>query len=121
MPQPTITFTPESLTAAFKAMRKEGFAVRQNFCCCGGCAGSAMSMNIEKSPRRAKITGAVFYHKQDTATWDRSGKLYIRFSKVPSDATLVTAVVGALAVRHLRAQGIPVEWDGQPETCIIAG
>jgi hypothetical protein len=116
-----ITFTPDQLTAAFKAMRKECFVVRQNFLCCGGCAASAIATQIEKSPKRATIAGAVFFDRQDAAAWERSGKLCIRFSDVPTSATLTTVAVGELAVKHLRAQGVPVEWDGSPANCIIAG
>ena len=48
---------------AFAALRRQGYIARQNYLCCGTCAGAAIATDIKE--KRLKPRGAVFYTKQD--------------------------------------------------------
>jgi len=112
------------LNAAFSAMRKAGLVAKQNFSCCGGCAGSELStivaQRVLKNPKqRDKIKGVVAYHRQDTERLNDTGKFYLLFGQVDSEKAgtvgLPTVEVGRLVVKVLGEMFIPYEWDGTPE------
>ena len=53
------------LTQAFKALRSAGFIARQNFTCCGSCAGAQLSKDFAAMPpaKAVRVMGAVFFHQ----------------------------------------------------------
>lgn len=109
-----------AVTAAFKELRREGFAARQNFMCCGGCAGSAMP---DDKP-------GVYYHRQaDDRSWhDGHGwtkgqrvdylcsTLHISYGDVDGGDD---REVGIKLYHALQRNGLHVEWDGNPANCVI--
>lgn len=109
---------------AFKALRREGMIARQRFMCCGGCASAAIADDFKAMPadRRAKVAGAVYFHKQDADRMDDGGTLFVRFGRVAPDGVEpsrgTTEWVGAVAVARLREAGLRVVWDGRAESCI---
>ena len=113
----------EPLTAAFAALRKQGFIARQRFSCCSGCAGSELATYVGEMPaaKRAKVRGVVFYTRQDFA--NKSKFLHIKYGPVDSAKVgkvgLPTVEVGQAVFEALRAAGLNPEWDGSPDKTII--
>lgn len=111
----------DKLGAAFKALRKLGFIARQNYLCCGNCAGCQIAIDIDKMPeeKKAKVQGAVFYHRQAREAMDDGHGLWLNYGPVSASGKeygLPTEQVGALALVTLREAGLLVEWDGNPAT-----
>ena len=122
------------LTAAFKSLRKAGFIARQNFSCCGNCAGHALAAHVKgmSSSKRIQVMGAVFYTRQDGVSVrasDGHGRsrrdphVYIGYGPVKvsgmgtfgvSESKIAEAVVVAL-----KAAGLEVEWDGDPSSKVL--
>lgn len=106
------------VTAAFKAVRKEGLIARQNFKCCGSCAGYDLATQVEKMPeaKRQKVKGAVFYHRQDTQRMMEEECLFLNFGQIDSqevgEVGLPTEEVGKIVTRVFKEAGLNVEWDG---------
>jgi len=108
------------LTKAFQTLRKQGFIARQNFSCCGSCAGYELTdMASDRKDKGVEVKGAVFYHRQDAEVFgsrSRSTMLNIRFS--PLDSTkhgligLSQEVIGDAVVAALKEQGLSVRWSG---------
>ena len=107
------------LNAAFANLRKQGFIARQNFACCGSCAGYEISTYVKdlKPARQAKVKGAITYNRQDGQA--AFGRLYIGFGPVGvhgvGDFGLPAEEVGKALVEALTAQGLQVEWNGNPD------
>lgn len=125
------------LNAAFACFRQLGLVARQNFYCCGGCAGAAIADQLgtkftklwnTKGPVAAKraydkVTGCVFYHQQDAARLRDYGQLYLAYGSVDSteagEIGLPTVEVGKRIVEVLKALGLRYEWDGQEHSRIM--
>jgi hypothetical protein len=61
----------EKLDAAFEALTQAGFLARQNFMCCGNCAGTALANEAEELVDAGMTPkGAVFFHQQDAEVLD---------------------------------------------------
>lgn len=128
------------LNEAFKAMRGMGLLARQNFKCCGNCAGYALAELVTAMPeaKRAKVRGACSYHSQDAAkmfparrrewldgrwVWTQEpAGTYLQYGQVDTQAHgpqgLPTEEVGKLVVQALEAAGLEVDWDGKASTRI---
>lgn len=115
------------LTTAFKAMRAVGLIARQNYLCCQSCAGYDVAERLTAMPaaKRAKVIGCAFYTRQD---WDGVNQrhfkgLYVAYGPVETQAHgevgLPTEAVGHLVHRCLEDAGLPVDWDGRPESRIF--
>lgn len=89
-----------ALTRAFQGLRDLGYFARQNFKCCQGCGWAAAPKD-----RRDK---AVFYHAQDNEDRIEGKPVFLSWSGDGNE--IVTA---------LRAHGLTVEWDGDPNTRIL--
>jgi hypothetical protein len=107
-PATTTLSLEERITAAFKAMRKEGVAARQNYLATGSDAMKALDDQVRASHRRNKFTGAVYYSRAD----NDGETLTISYNRVPSEATLDAGPLAALASKHLRAAGVVIDWSG---------
>ena len=55
------------ISNAFKELRKRGWFARSNFWCCQSCGCAAVPNSFKNK--------FVFYHKQDAASFDKSGNL----------------------------------------------
>jgi len=106
-------------------MRKAGLVARQNFSCCGSCAGYELTTDVAAMPskKRAKVKGVCFYHRQDTARMDKGDDLMLRFGPVDSkehgQIGLEAVQVGHLVVQCLIKAGLGYEWDGTASRCIL--
>lgn len=116
------------LNVAFTVFRKLGFQARQNFSCCGGCAGYEMAERVGKmlqgddGTKRLKIKGCVFYHRQDTERMNDDGDFYLSYGQLDVDGVgqvgLPTALVGEQVCEVLKGLSIPYEWDGNESSRI---
>ena len=100
---------------AFKAMREQGLLARQNFSCCGGCAGySLVRMAVKKKQKGVEVKGCAFYHAQDNQNKRDGDNFYIGYG--PLDTTefgtigLTDVEVGKIVVECLTAAGVETEW-----------
>lgn len=115
----------DKLNVAFTLMRKHGLVARQNFSCCGGCAGSELTTLIVAMPdkKRAKVNGVCFYHRQDNTCLMEGDDLWLSYGPVESmeygQIGLSTAQVGQLVVLCLAKAGLTYEWDGNPSSRIL--
>ena len=115
------------LGLAFRAMRKADLVARQNFSCCGSCAGYEIATDIKAMPdaQRAKVRGCAFYTRQTAADFNRRGftGLYIPYGPVDVDDVQVgldTVAVGQIVATSLKEAGIIVVWDGTGDKTIFA-
>jgi hypothetical protein len=120
------------LTNAFKSLRKAGFIARQNFTCCGNCAGHALAGDVKgmTPSKRERVKGAVFYTRQDgTSVRGSNGRLrsphhiYIGYGPVSVSGmgtfgVSETEIAGAV-VAALKAAGLEAEWDGDPASKVL--
>jgi hypothetical protein len=114
-----MTTDKDRISAAFKALRKLGYVARQNFMCCGSCAGAAIAEDVERKGGNPDTAKSVYYHQQcndafrsgrycdGDLTRDLHGVLYLHWQ---GDAAEIIAA--------LRAQGLKVEHDGSNVRCI---
>jgi hypothetical protein len=86
--------------AAYRELRKEGYACRSNFSCCQNCARHELA-------DKGHVEKVVFWHMQDTDSAKRSGKLYLAWSGN-----------GREIARVMRKQGLTVKWDNTEATRI---
>ena len=118
------------LNAAFKALRKAGLVARQNFSCCGGCAGSQIAEEFgaaDEAKRAARMKGGVYFHKQNGEALKNGGDLYVSFGQIEYTAADKTKIVsemkcvdvGKLAVRIFEEAGLKVEWSGSANFAIL--
>jgi hypothetical protein len=125
------------LNEAFKRFRRAGLVARQNFLCCSGCAGYALTLDIEKriDAGKDRPKGVIFYHRQDAeALRDRPSRPF-ESRQVAEDRTMClrygqvnsskygwigedTAEVGRLVCAVLADVGIGYDWSGDPNKCI---
>lgn len=115
----------DKLNAAFRQMRFAGLVARQNFSCCGGCAGYELTTDVVAMPskKRAKVKGVCFYHRQDTARMEAGHDLMLRFgpldSKEHGQIGLSAVQVGQAVALCLTMAGLEYEWDGTASQCIV--
>ena len=112
------------LNQAFKDLRKEGLIARQNFMCCGSCAGYSLTeMAVNKVRAGKVVNGAVFYHNQDKESLYNDGTLYLGYGNLDStelgEIGLPTIEVGKIVVRILEKNGLQYEWDGTEDQRIL--
>jgi hypothetical protein len=61
----------QRLQAAFRRLRREGYAARMNFSCCGTCGSYELSQEVTKR----RLAGYVFWHRQANDAFSLSGDL----------------------------------------------
>jgi hypothetical protein len=115
----------DKVTQAFKNLRKQGFIARQQFSCCGSCAGYAIATDVAAmtEAKRSKVKGAVFFTRQDVAELRRGAEgFYLKFGQVDPTGIgpigLSTVEVGKAVVAALSTVGLKFEWSGDEHECI---
>ncbi|MFF7456241.1 DUF6891 domain-containing protein [Kitasatospora sp. NPDC008115] len=109
----------DRLEAAFDALEELGIVAAMDFTCCANCGYAEIGGEAEEDSR-----GFVFFHQQDTERAADGGALMLRYGGFQVDgepteaAVRRTAEVGREVAAALTAAGLPVEWDGSPETAI---
>jgi hypothetical protein len=113
------------LNEAFRALRKHGLIARQNFMCCGGCAGCALANEAEKLVDLGKtVAGAVFYHKQSGDRLREGKGFYVNFGTLDTQkhgviGTMTDEEIGRLVVKEFEAARLKVEWNGDASMSIL--
>ena len=102
------------LRDAFAALEDEGIVARADFACCNGCGHAEIGEFL--TPDSA---GYVFFHHQDTARAAEGAHLMLRYGAAAEAGGAVA--VGTRIVERMRAAGLPVEWNGNPDTTISVG
>ena len=98
----------ERLTRAFRSLDVSGILAREEFLCCNGCARA----DLDAAAVSAGSRGYASYHWQDTLAAASGAPLMIGFE---STHRVRRAAVGAEVAEALRAHGLTVHWDGDPE------
>src|SRR5260370_41085794 len=77
-----------SLTAAFSTLSDLGYIARDDFACCGGCAGYELTMLAEEEIDRGRpaesIRGAVYYHRQDAERFAAGSDFHLGYGPLDS-------------------------------------
>jgi hypothetical protein len=115
-----------SLTAAFGALCDLGYIAREDFSCCGTCAGYELTTLAEEAIDRGRpaesIRGAVYYHRQDAERFAARTDFHLGYGALDSrrygELGLPTEQVGREVVRVLGEHGVETEWDGDANTRI---
>ncbi|ASU56810.1 DUF6891 domain-containing protein [Nocardiopsis dassonvillei] len=111
----------ERLTRAFRALDESGVIAREEFTCCERCARTALEGELAaRNSRPADIParGYAFYHDQDAAHAVAGSSLTIGFG---ASHPIRRAAVGEEVAEALRAHGLTVEWDGDPDRKLHVG
>jgi hypothetical protein len=98
----------DRLIDAFRILDAARIVAREDFACCQSCGSAEIGGEVldEDEPR-----GYVFYHGQDADHAATGGGLWLSYGSFEQpDPT----AVGEEIAEVLRAQGLPVEWDGSP-------
>ena len=88
----------------FKKLRKAGYIARQNFACCSSCASYELGELCESKGIPEDSRKVVYYHRQDTDRFWKTGKLFLGWSGNGDE-------IKQLALDA----GLSVEWDGTHE------
>ncbi len=103
----------EKIKQAFRILRKEGLLCRMNFSCCGSCGSAELAEKMGKSNK----VGYVFYNRQaEGHYWDGRG-IFLAFAG--KDTGEETQEVGRKVVAALEKVGANVEWNEDPNRCIL--
>jgi hypothetical protein len=124
-----ITAGRKRLRAAFADLRKAGYLARQNYLCCYGCAGYALTGRAAELVAAGKaVRGAVFYHRQDADDLAKLGRCYLGFGplhhspgagKPEQTIGIHPEEVGYELMAVLHRHNIAAAWDGNPDTRIL--
>ncbi|MCY9787735.1 hypothetical protein KIK06_28040 [Nocardiopsis sp. EMB25] len=107
----------ERLTRAFRALDESGIVAREDFTCCGQCARDALRSEVAAHDTDAgpAIRGYVYYHAREAARAAVEGGLWLGFDAVHE---IRRAAVGEEIAETLRAHGLTVTWNGDPDTLL---
>jgi hypothetical protein len=96
----------DRLDRAFEALDHVGIVARQNFTCCQTCGCAEIGDEIEE-----EAEGYTFYHQQDTDSAVDGQGIWLAFGSFgdTDPRTIARRIVDAL-----EAQGLRVEWNGDP-------
>ena len=103
----------DRLDKAFASLEGQGLMTRQNFAPEpeNGTTEIVAQANAERSHRA--ITGFVFYEVEDTTNAVENNELNLSFGAIEDSAT-ATIAVAKQVIAALEAEGLKVEWDGEP-------
>ncbi|MEV2276384.1 hypothetical protein AB0I72_12415 [Nocardiopsis sp. NPDC049922] len=107
----------ERLTRAFRALDESGIVAREDFTCCGNCARDALRSEIaaHDTDEGHAIRGYVYYHAQEATRATEGRGLHLGFGAVHE---IRRAAVGEEIAETLRAHGLTVAWNGDPDTTL---
>jgi len=97
------------LTAGFRALRRRGYAAKQNWWCCQTCGQAAFP---------DKVTRYAFYHAQDAAGLRAAEKNLLKGKDVKLGVYLAWSGDGHEIEKALTEAGLAVVWDGSETTRI---
>ena len=102
----------------FKSLRKQKVTARQNFACCGSCAGYELATDLPN------LTPVVFYNRQAGARAQETGRFTVAYGltsksgeevePTPEDNHFVGLQIAGIATQL----GLAVDWNGHPDETI---
>lgn len=110
----------DRLDRAFAKLERAGIVARQNFTCCQTCGHAEIGDELDGAACDGPVRGYTFFHAQDTEAAEAGAGIYLAFGAVLPPGSAAEALAGAAAevareiVRALRAEGLEVDWDGDP-------
>ncbi|MEV4478982.1 DUF6891 domain-containing protein [Micromonospora coxensis] len=102
----------DRLTAAFRALDAAGIVARENFACCQNCGLGEIGAEV---PRGRSVRGYAFYHQQDAEHAVAGDALHVAYGLFEQPPT---AEIGEEVAATLRAEGLTVDWAGDPNARI---
>ena len=102
----SIAIDKDKINELFKLLRKNGIVARQNFMCCQGCAGAALT---DKYGDNKKV---VYYTSQDNATLKKYGELYLAYGLTNCTIDGAEQELGNLIVNLAKDLSLNVDWSG---------
>jgi hypothetical protein len=112
----------DKLAAAFDELDAAGVIARMNFTCCQTCGTAEIA---DERPVDRPSSGYVFFHQQDGETLaDEPAHLFLAYGPLdpePDRFADQVVEVGHRVVAALRAQSLPVTWDGSAGQRIQVG
>ena len=103
------------LNALFAGLRKRKLIARQNYMCCGGCAGA----QIFEDAKVRCLDGGVFFHRQEgDRLREGQEEVYLAYGSVDENS-LPVARVGEMIREEAERVGLEVKWDGDPSKCVV--
>ncbi|MET7638178.1 hypothetical protein [Streptomyces sp. NPDC005438] len=103
----------DRLEEAFEALPDRGVAAETHASCCARCGSGEMAGVAEDE----ELEGYVFSHVQGTEGAIEGRGLYLYFGAL-NRSKEADAEIGRRVVEELRAKGLTVTWDGDPENAI---
>jgi hypothetical protein len=103
---------PDRVEAAFAGLARQGLTARMDFACCSRCGQGEIRGEARESDH-----GYVFFHHQDTRSAAAGHGLCLRYGTYDgSDEE--TRRIGEAVAAAMRAQELPVVWDGSPDSTV---
>ncbi|SCG68550.1 DUF6891 domain-containing protein [Micromonospora coxensis] len=102
----------DRLTAAFRALDAVGIVARENFACCQNCGLGEIGAEV---PQGRGVRGYAFYHQQDAEHAVEGDALHVAYGSFEGPPTVE---LGEEVAAALRAEGLTVDWAGDPNTRI---
>jgi hypothetical protein len=103
---------PERLARAFARLNEHGIVAREDFACCRNCGDAEIGAQARPGDR-----GFVYFHSQCTEGAALGQGLYLLYGALGDAGS--AAAVGREVAEAVRAAGLPVRWDGDPERAIV--
>jgi hypothetical protein len=112
------------INKAFRLMRKAGLIAKQNYWCCQGCAGCAITNEAVQLLTAGKtVKGCCFYHKQDEDDRKEGYDFHLAYGTMQSSSLgqigTSNEEIGQIVAQCLREAEVPYEWDGKGNTRIM--
>ncbi|MEV8373679.1 hypothetical protein AB0P21_13120 [Kribbella sp. NPDC056861] len=112
----------DKVEAAFTALDAAGVVARMNFTCCQTCGVTEID---DERPTDRPSTGYVFFHQQDSERLaDGGAHLYLAYGTldpIQGQVAEQDTEIGRQIETALRAQALPVEWNGSSDQRISVG
>mgnify|MGYP001218759067 CR=1 FL=1 len=110
----------QAVIRAFKKLRKLGYIAKANYLCCMNCATTAIwddYSSMPDSPKKEKLIGVVYWHRQNEQNIWEQGILYLGFGEL--DDKVKGEILGAEIVKVLKTEGLAVKREGNPDVKIL--
>ncbi|WBQ04072.1 DUF6891 domain-containing protein [Kribbella sp. CA-293567] len=112
----------DRVEAAFAALDAAGVVARMNFTCCQTCGVDEID---DERPTDRPSSGYVFFHQQDSERLtDNGSHLYLAYGTLDPIRGQVAeqdTEIGHQITAALRAQNLPVDWNGSSDQRIAVG
>ena len=106
----------DKLKSFFEALKKKRLYARQNFSCCGSCAGCELGEKLRVSQtRKTPKHGFVTYNRQDNQNIPY-GYVYMSYATLGNKEE--DTRLGQLVIKTAAEMGLATEWNGSASTRI---